>query len=151
MPNMKPPKQIRPSSLNDYLEVMSKAVFQTGMSWRVVESKWPQIREALQNFDVEEVAAFDDHDLRRLVEDKRVIRNFRKLSAIVSNAKKMAALESDHRTFTSYLRSHGDFDETVKAMKRDFKFMGPTACYYFLYVVGEKVPPHHEFEAAYRK
>jgi DNA-3-methyladenine glycosylase I len=151
MPEMKPPKQIQPSSLDDYLEVMSKAVFQTGMSWRVIESKWPQIREAFQNFDVEKIAAFNDHDVRRLVEDKRVIRNFRKLSAIVSNARKMTDLASDQRAFTTYLRSHGDFDETVKAMKKDFKFMGPTACYYFLYVVGEKVPPHHEFETTYRK
>ena len=151
MTERKPPKQIQPSSLNDYLEVMSKAVFQTGMSWRVVESKWPHIKEAFQNFDVEKVAAFDDHDLRRLVEDKRVIRNFRKLSAIVSNAKKMAALASEHRSFTAYLRSHSEFSDTINAMKKDFKFMGPTACYYFLYVVGEKVPPHHEFEATYRK
>jgi hypothetical protein len=29
--------------------------------------------------------------------------------------------------------------------------MGPTGIYYFLWVVGEKVPPHEEFEAAYRK
>lgn len=29
--------------------------------------------------------------------------------------------------------------------------MGPMASYYFLYVVGEQVPPHEEFEASYRK
>jgi hypothetical protein len=36
-------------------------------------------------------------------------------------------------------------------MKKDFKFMGPTGVYYILYVVGEDVPPHEEFEATYRK
>jgi hypothetical protein len=29
--------------------------------------------------------------------------------------------------------------------------MGPFGVYYFLYVVGEEVPPHEEFEATYRK
>jgi hypothetical protein len=28
--------------------------------------------------------------------------------------------------------------------------MGPTGIYYFLYVVKEEVPPHHDFEAMYR-
>ena len=33
---MEAPPQIRPSTLADYLEVMSKSVFQTGISWKVV-------------------------------------------------------------------------------------------------------------------
>ena len=33
------PDQIEPASLGDYLEVMSKAIFQSGMSWKVVEAK----------------------------------------------------------------------------------------------------------------
>ena len=47
--------------------------------------------------------------------------------------------------------SPDDFDATLQAMRKDFKFMGPTGVYYFLYVVGEPVPPHEEFEATYRK
>ena len=35
------PEQIAPHSLNDYLEVMTKAVFQSGLSWKVVSNKWP--------------------------------------------------------------------------------------------------------------
>ena len=38
------PEKINPGYLGDYLEVMSKAIFQAGISWRVVESKWPGIR-----------------------------------------------------------------------------------------------------------
>ena len=33
------PEQIEPRTLGVYLEVMSKAVFQSGMSWSVVEKK----------------------------------------------------------------------------------------------------------------
>ena len=109
------------------------------------------IREALHNFNVFEVANLDAQDLEELAQDTRVIRNRRKLAAIVSNAQKMIDLEKEYGTFKQYLRSHGDFDATLKAMKQDFKFMGPTGVYYFLYVVGENVPPHAEFEAAFRK
>jgi len=151
MPSGTPPEQIKPTSLDDYLEVMSKAVFQSGMSWRVVEAKWPGTRGAFHDFDVEKVAAFDEKDLDELTKDTRVIRNYRKLSAIVNNAQKMIDLDNEFGSFQKYLRSQGDFDATLNTLRNDFKFMGPTGIYYFLYVVGEKVPPHEEFEATYRK
>jgi len=130
---------------------MSKAVFQSGMSWRVVEAKWPGTRGAFHDFDVEKIAAFDEKDLDELTKDTRVIRNYRKLSAIVNNAQKMIDLDNEFGSFQKYLRSQGDFDATLNTLRNDFKFMGPTGIYYFLYVVGEKVPPHEEFEATYRK
>lgn len=151
MAQKKAPQQIKPTSLDDYLEVMSKAVFQTGISWSVVDAKWPQIKEAFLNFDINEIIKFDDSDVDRLAKDQRVIRNYRKLEAIVSNARRMIELETNFTSFREYLNSHGDFEAILKAMKKDFKFMGPTACYYFLYVVGEKVPSHNEFESKYRK
>jgi 3-methyladenine DNA glycosylase Tag len=151
MPSGTPPEQIQPGSLNDYLEVMSKAVFQSGMSWRVVEAKWSGTREAFHDFDVAQVAAFDERDIDALTKDTRVIRNYRKLNAIVSNAQTMIALDEQHGSFKNYLRSQTDFDATLNTIRNDFKFMGPTGIYYFLYVVGEQVAPHDEFEATYRK
>ena len=151
MPTGSPPEQIQPTSLDDYLEVMSKAVFQSGMSWKVVEAKWDTTREAFDNFDVVKVAAYDEKDLDDLSKDTRVIRNYRKLAAIVSNAQKMIALDQEHGSFQKYLRSRGDFDATLTTIRKDFKFMGPTGIYFFLYVVGEEVPAHAEFEATYRK
>ena len=151
MPVGTPPEQIKPGSLDDYLEVMSKAVFQSGMSWKVVEAKWDGTREAFYDFDVARVAAFDERDLDELSKDTRVIRNYRKLAAIVSNAQQMIALDKEYGSFQKYLRSQGDFDATLAMIRKDFKFMGPTGIYYFLWVVGEDVPPHAEFEAAYRK
>lgn len=151
MSPQKPPEQIEPKTLGDFLEVMSKAVFQSGMSWKVVESKWDTISEAFDEFNIEKVASMEEHDLELLVEDRRVIRNYRKLAAIVENARKMIALEQEHGSFEAYLRSRDDFDQTLKMIKRDFKFLGNFGAYYFLYVVGEDVPPHEEFEATYRK
>jgi DNA-3-methyladenine glycosylase I len=151
MPVGQAPDQITPQSLDDYLEVMSKAVFQTGISWQVVDAKWPGIKDAFHQFAVKEVADFSAFDLEELAKDKRVIRNRRKLEAIVSNARRMLELEEEYGTFQKYLRAHGDFGATLAAMRKDFKFMGPMGVYYTLYVVGEEVPPHEEFEAKYRK
>lgn len=142
------PPRIEPKRLGDYLEVMSKAVFQTGMSWKVVDNKWPSIREAFRGFDADTVAALTPDDLDALSKDERVIRNRRKLEAIVSNAARMLELEREHGTFRDYLRSHGGFEATVADLRKQFKFLGDTGAYVFLYIVGEQVPPHEEWMAS---
>ena len=139
------PERIEPKSLGDYLEVMSRSVFQTGISWRVVNSKWPDIREAFRDFDAEAVAVLGEDDIEALTQDKRVIRNRRKLEAIVGNARKIIDLDDEHGTFKEYLRSHEDFDATVKDLRKQFKFLGEMGCYHFLYVIGEEVPSYEEW------
>ena len=146
-----PPERIEPQSLNDYLEAMSKSAFQTGMSRKVIDSKWPSTREAFQNFDIHLVAKLAEKDIDDLTRDARVIRNRRKLSAIVFNARKIIELDEKHGTFQQYLQAHEGFDSTLKAIRTDFKFMGPTGIYLFLYSVGEEVIPPAEFEKQYRK
>ena len=151
MPEGRPPEQITPQSLNDYLEIMSKSVFQSGMSWKVVEAKWPSTKEAFHDFDIETVANFHEKNIDDLTNDKRVIRHYRKLSAVVSNAKKIIELDQEFGSFQKYLRSHGDFDATINAIRKDFKYMGPSGIYIFLYVIGEEVIPHEEYERRYKK
>ncbi len=146
-----PPEKIIPQSLNDYLEIMSKSVFQSGMSWKVIESKWPETREAFRDFDIQSVANLHEKDIEELTKDRRVVRNYRKLMAIVFNAQKILELDKEYGSFQKYLRSHGSFDATLKAIRRDFKFMGPSGIYVFLYVIGEDVIPHQEFEKQYKK
>lgn len=146
-----PPDKISPKSLNDYLEIMSKSVFQSGMSWKVIENKWPSTHEAFNGFNIHEIADYHEKDIEDLMQDTRVVRNFRKLNAIVYNAGKILELDKEHGSFQNYLRSHDSFDATLKAIRKDFKFMGPTGIYVFLYVVGEDVIPHEEFEAVYKK
>ena len=151
MPEQGAPDQIEPKTLGDYLEVMSKAVFQSGMSWRVVETKWPGIRDGFRGFDAEAVATMGEPDIDTLATDTRVIRNRRKLAAVVENANRMLQLEAEHGTFRDYLRSHGSFAATVSDLRKQFKFLGDTGCYFFLYVVGEEVPPHEEWEASRKR
>lgn len=142
---MQAPTQITPTGLADYLDVITRAVFQSGMSWRVVEVKWGGFREAFAGFDPAAVAAFDDDDVERLVVDQSIIRNRRKIEATVSNAQALLALEDQSGGFAGWLRSRGDFEATVSALRGEFRFLGDMGAYYFLYVVGEKVPTHDEW------
>ena len=142
---MQIPEQIQPQSINEYLDVMSRSVFQSGLSWKVVDSKWPGTREALQGFDPSVVAGFTDADLDRLTEDTRVIRSRRKLNAVVHNAQKILELEAEHGSFQDYLRSYGGFDATLADIKKQFKYMGDAGTFHFLWVVGEVVPDYQEW------
>lgn len=146
---MEAPRQIKPTKLADYLEVMTKAVFQSGISWQVVEAKWDGFLEAFAGFDPATVAAFGGDDVDRLVEDTRIIRNRRKIEATVTNAETMLALDGEPGGFSGWLRSHADFDATVAALRGEFRFLGDTGAYYFLYVVGERVPSHEEWMKAH--
>ena len=142
------PDQIHPSTDADYLDVMSKAVFQSGMSWAVIEAKWAGFREAFKGFDPVTVAAFSPDDLDRLSADTRIIRNRRKIEATIQNAQTMCELSAKHGSFAEYLASHGGFEPTVKDLRKRFKFMGEMGCFYFLYVVREPVPDYDEWCAS---
>ena len=145
---MEPPERIKEPSHANYLEVISKSVFQPGMSWRVVEAKWPGFREAYHSFDPVSVAQFTDGDIDDLATDKSVIRNRRKLDAVVANARRILELDETHGSFRDYLRSHGGFEETVTDLRKQFRFVGDMGAYHFLYVVNEEVPSYEAWGAS---
>ncbi len=141
---MEAPERIQPQKLADYLEIMSKAVFQTGISWKVVENKWDGICAAMHAFDPESLADLTMTELDDLTQDTRGIRNRRKLEGIVHNAMTMLDLQDEHKTFQSYLRSHDTYTDLSKDLRKRFKFLGDMGIYYFLWVVGEDVPDYQE-------
>ena len=145
---MEAPERIEPRSLAEYLEVMSKATFQAGMSWRVVDTKWPGIQEAFRGFDPEAIVNFTPAELDEITSDTRVIRNRRKIEAVVENARRMLDLEASHGSFRGYLRSHGGFEATAADLRKQFRFLGDHGAFYFLYVVGEEVPSYEEWCAS---
>ncbi|MEZ4520066.1 MAG: DNA-3-methyladenine glycosylase I [Thermomicrobiales bacterium] len=142
---MQAPTRIDARSAGDYLEVMTRAVFQGGISWNVVAAKWPGIRAAFHGFDAERVADMVEPEIDRIASNPDVIRNRRKIEATVSNAAGLIEIEREFGSVGAYLATLPDFDAKVKALRKRFKFLGETGCYYFLYVVGEDVPPHDEW------
>lgn len=143
--HMAAPQKISPKGLSDYLEVMSKAAFQAGISWQVVGKKWPGTKAAFDNFDPAVIAKYSGTKMADLLEDERVIRNHLKLEAVVANARRMLELDKQYKGFKKYLRSFGSYEELVKDLRKNFKFLGEMGAYYFLYVVGEKVPDWEEW------
>jgi DNA-3-methyladenine glycosylase I len=137
---MHAPAQIEPTGLSDYLAVMSRAVFEPGLNWSVVDAKWPGITEAFEGFDAYAVAAFTPEDVARLMADARVIRNRRKLEAVVHNAGEMLALDGAGGGFRTYLRSKDSYEELAADLKSRFRFLGDSGVYHFLYSVREPVP-----------
>jgi hypothetical protein len=144
------PPQITPKRLADYLEVMSKSVMQTGISWAVVDKKWPELREAFLGFEPERLLALTDRQVEALLADPRIIRNRAKVNAILHNTARMVELEREHGTFRKYLRSKPDYWDRAKMLGKDFKFMGDMGAFHFLYVVKEQVPSYEEWRARVR-
>jgi DNA-3-methyladenine glycosylase I len=135
-----------PDDLSGYLDALSRVMFQTGISWRVVEAKWAGIREAFDGFDPEKVAAMGEADVDRLMGDSRVIRNRRKLEAVVSNARRMLEVDAEHGGFARYLDSLGDFEAARKDLRKRFAFVGDAGAWFFLWSVGRPVPAHSHTE-----
>ena len=140
-----PPPRRRPEDLAGYLEALSRPVFQAGMSWRVIDAKWDDIRDAFAGFEPRVVADFDAEDVERLLADPSVVRSRAKIEATIDNAQAVIELDGEQGGFARYLRSHGGFGETVADLKRQFRFIGDSGAYHFLYVVGEPVPPYEEW------
>ena len=121
------------------------------MSYKIAESKWLGTREAFHDFNADRVARITPSEIDQLTEDIRVIRNRRKLEAVVANAQKLLELDTEFSGFQKYLRSHEDSVSLVKDLQKQFKFLGEMGCYYYLHVVGEEVPDHEEWQASLKK
>ena len=146
-----PPSRRKPDDLAGYLEALSRPVFQAGMSWHVVDSKWDGIRDAFAGFAPEVVAGYGPDDIGRLLADPRVIRSKAKIEAIIDNAQALLELDAEHDGFDRYLRSHAGFDQTVADLKRQFRFIGDSGAYHFLWSVAEPTPPYEEWRDAVKQ
>lgn len=146
--DLTPPNRITAEHLDDYFQVIVKAVFKSGMAWRVIDAKWDGIREAFHGFDTRRVAAMGEAEIDALTQDARVIRNRRKLNAIVGNAARLVELEAEHGSIKAWLASLGGYEAQMKQLRREFKFLGEFGCFFFLYVVGEQTPEYQDWREA---
>jgi DNA-3-methyladenine glycosylase I len=105
-------------------ERMSLEGFQSGLSWRTVLSKRPAFREVFAGFDPAAVAAFTPPDVDRLMGDARIIRNRRKIEAVVTNAR---LLVEQPGTFTRLVWSHEPPPKPVPATLAEVPATGPEA------------------------
>ncbi len=134
------PEIVTPTTLDGYLEVLTRAVFQAGVSWKQIAARWDAYGRAFDGFDVARVAAFTDADVARVLETDGLLRSPRKVQATIRNARTLLELDSEYRGFRAYLRSFKDYHAAAKSLKKRFAFMGEMNAWYFLFRVGEPVP-----------
>jgi 3-methyladenine DNA glycosylase Tag len=139
------PDVTQPASLADYLRVMTRAVFQTGLSWRAIAAHWESYEREFHEFDVTDVATFGDTDIDRLMHADGVLHSSRKIRATIKNAQTLQELDREHAGFAKYLGSFPTYKALAGDLKRRFVFMGEMNAWYFLFRTGHPVPPFEQW------
>ena len=136
------PPKVTPDGDRGYLEELTRAIFRSGFSWRVVRDKWDNFRDSFDGFDPKKVANYGVEDIDRLFNDAGIIRNRRKILATSDNATTMLELIATHGSFHNYLRSldHLDYYAKVKVLTAQFSWLGRTSAFVFLHCVNEETP-----------
>ncbi len=131
----------------DLFERIALEINQAGLSWLLVLKKRVALNAAFEGFDPARVAAYGEADVRRLLNDAGIIRNRRKIEAVIENARRLLAIRESHGGFARWLEAHHPLrlEDWVKAMKGAFVFMGPEVVNEFLMSTGY-LPGAHDPE-----
>jgi DNA-3-methyladenine glycosylase I len=119
-------------------ERMVLEINQAGLSWELMLKKRAAFRAAFDGYDVDRVAAYGEPERERLLGDAGIVRNRRKIDAVIENARRIARLREGHGGFAGWLDAHHPLDkaEWVKLLRRTFVFMGPEVVGEFLMSLG---------------
>lgn len=140
------PDRLRPTQTAEYLAVLSQAVFQAGLSWKMIAAKWDAYLRLFEGFDPIIVAAFGEGDIDRLMNDGAIVRTRAKIVGTVANARTMLSLVDEHGSMRAYLRSFAKYADLAADLKARFAYLGDLSAYYFVFRVGEPVPRFEAWE-----
>ena len=129
--------------------------FQSGLSWLTILNKRPAFRDAFANFEIDAMAAFDEADVERLLQNAGIVRHRRKIESAINNAQKAQALRAEFGSLAAYVWGfeaqgpgafEGAADRPAKTAestalskdlkKRGWSFVGPTTMYAFMQAAG---------------
>ncbi|WP_108650707.1 DNA-3-methyladenine glycosylase I [Dongshaea marina] len=124
--------------------------FQSGLSWRTILNKRENFRSAFHNFDFNKIARFDESDIERLMLDEGIVRNRKKIEAVINNAKRAQEMVKEEGSLAAFFWQFEPTDPNraiastspesiamAKALKkRGWKFVGPTTAYAFMQAMG---------------
>ncbi|MEC7669473.1 MAG: DNA-3-methyladenine glycosylase I [Pseudomonadota bacterium] len=99
IPVPKTPEELAAIPDDRWLSTMAFGIFPAGMSWKVVERKWPDIEEAFHGFDVARVAGMSEAWFDELIADTRIIRSPPKVRAIRDNAVMIQQVAGEYGSF----------------------------------------------------
>lgn len=130
---------------------------QAGLSWFTILKKREAFRAAFDDFDAERIAAYGEQKIESLLANPSIIRNRRKIEAVITNARRMLEVREEWGSFAQYIWSfvggspkihHWPSTKAVpvtspesEAMSRDmkkrgFRFVGPVSCYAYMQAAG---------------
>ena len=127
--------------------------FQSGLSWITILRKRPAFRVAFAEFRIAAVAEFDERDTERLMGDTGIVRNRRKIDAVISNAALALQLDGgldallwsyapagNRRCAAAPAQVPAITEESIAMAKdlkrRGFKFVGPTTAHALMQATG---------------
>jgi 3-methyladenine DNA glycosylase Tag len=116
-----------------WLAGMTRAVFNAGFNWKVIEAKWDGFEAAFEGFDINRNAMLNDDDLDRLTGDTRIVRNGAKIRSVQHNAQLLVELKAERGNGEHQLAAWPpqDFAGLLEMLgKRGSRLGGATAQYF---------------------
>jgi len=138
---------------DELFERLVLEINQAGLSWSTILNKQQQFKKAYKNFNIKKVAAFNEKDFERLMNDAGIIRNRLKINAAIENAKTVLQIQKEFGSFKKWLDHHHPKtrEEWVKLFKTTFRFTGGEIVNEFLMSIGYLRGAHVESCPIYKK
>jgi DNA-3-methyladenine glycosylase I len=138
---------------DELFERLVLEINQAGLSWATILRKRENFRRAYDNFNLKKVAAYEEDDRARLMEDAGIIRNRLKINAAIENARRILELRKEYGSFAKWLDHHDPLskEDWVKLFKKTFLFTGGEIVGEFLQSTGYLPGAHAESCPVYQK
>ncbi len=139
MPKPKRPDELAAIGDDRILAGMTRAIFQAGFSWKVIDAKWPGFEEAFEGFVPVRWKFMSDDDLDTLLKDKRIVRNGPKITTVRDNAILLCELEDEYGSAAKCIADWPmeDFIGLLEMLKKRGSRLGGNTGPYFLRFLGK--------------
>jgi len=140
------PRRIENPSVDDLFAIVTRAIFQAGMSWAAIDARWEAFRAAFADFNAREVAAFGDAMTDELMLREGIVHSRKKIAGTIANARALLAIESEFGSFHAYVGQFDSYVALAADLKKRIAYLGDLSVYYLLFRSGELVPQFEDWE-----
>lgn len=139
LPKVASAKKLRETGDDRYLAMMTKAINQAGFSWKVIENKWPQFEEAFFGFNPAKLGLLSPEQWEAYASDRRVVRNWQKISALRDNVFFVQEEARKHGGFGRFIADWPVNDQIglMKYLKQHGSRLGGQSALWFLRTMGK--------------
>lgn len=122
-----------------WLAGMTRVVFNSGFSWKVIEAKWDGFEKAFHGFDPGRVSFMDDDALDALTRNPDIVRHAGKIRATQENAIFVVDLIREHGSAGRFFADWPVTDQVglMALMKKRGNRLGGNSGQYFLRQMGK--------------